>query len=291
MKTMQKIAQSDFSDETVQMLIQVAKPHYGFCIKDYYFCKSVYCVYEKSLDYQYFDKNSQPLFGEIQRSRQKENQCEHLDSRINFKKLGLLTSEIAKKLNCEAFGIDLLLSEKDNSLIVVDLNIFPGYATIDHPQIRNNLERYLNTQLICKKEQHFDYYQQNFNFSKRQLMTIDLDSVKIHQGFINRAVPVTCIGEKVKNGQYRVGSKGRCGVSEKTKVCDYKFKGQEFYGRMIELVFESSQQEEDDDTAYIVTDYTMQKSEDNHNFIVLDFHSFVSIFDLLEENFIVKLMR
>lgn len=124
--------------ERFDFMIQLAKPHYGNCVKTYYTVGTSTFNYQESLRLDYFDKTSGPKFGKVDRKTLAYNQTNlDLDRKFPFRKIEKFMDFVSGKMDLLSFGIDFVFEEKSGNVWIIDLNSFPGYEVIRKPQVKN----------------------------------------------------------------------------------------------------------------------------------------------------------
>lgn len=123
-------------------MIQLAKPHYGNCVKTYYTAGTSTFNYQESLRLDYFDKSTGPNFGSVDRKALAYNQINlDLDRKFPFRKIEKFMDFVSDKMDMMSFGIDFVFEEKSGKVWIIDLNSFPGYEVIRKPGVKNCFQR------------------------------------------------------------------------------------------------------------------------------------------------------
>lgn len=279
------------TNEGIKLILQIAKPHFGICVKNYFISGSNVINYQQSLDDSYFDKQIEPVYGVIPRDFQYGQNADELDNILKYqlKKMNEFLRFLAKKLNFETFGLDFIISEKDSCIHVIDLNCMYNHRFFKHSQLQNVMQRYLNNQLLGEKKEFFDFYRKFEHFSDCQILSINSNTIRVQQGFIKIVIRVLGIGGNVQEGQYIITQKGGENHEEFERVKGFY---QNFYGRVIEL-----ENQESKDKVYIVTEYSQNKSREmlDQNFngcklICVSFSDLFKIYDILDIDYQIKII-
>ena len=139
-----KIKHKTKNNEKIQIIIQLAKPHFGNTVKQYVMAFDSYFNYQESLKLEYFEKSKKPDFGVIYRKLKYNQVNPSLDEHMRFKQAQRFAEIFGEELSCCMLGLDYVVDEKRRDIWIIDVNSFPGLKVIDKPQIGNTIWRKLN---------------------------------------------------------------------------------------------------------------------------------------------------
>ena len=109
-----KFLQEDcIGPKDVQMILQVGSPHFGLCVKHYYFAGVHVFNYQESLAQSYFDKSQPEKFGELIRKFKYDQSSPVLDLKVKFACLKRFMNMVKDSARYEAIGLDYIIRESD----------------------------------------------------------------------------------------------------------------------------------------------------------------------------------
>ena len=135
----------------LQLFFQIGRPHFNAAVKHYFACGTSFFNFQETLEKAYFDKESEPSFGQINRKLAYNQESEDLDRILPFLKVKKFMLQVAEAANYQGMGLDYIISERTHTISIIDFNSYPGYKVCTHPQIKNMHERYLNELVLAKK--------------------------------------------------------------------------------------------------------------------------------------------
>lgn len=274
----------------VPYILQKALPHFGICIKHYYYAGVHTFNYQQSLGPDYFDKSIGPQFGKICRKLEYNQQSQKLDEVIDFESLKRLMVKLANSQSYHAIGFDLLLSEKDHSYVLIDVNQYPGALVIDVRRIKSVFESYINRLFLEKKQEFFPHFDGKNGFYAGQSLSLQAQTLTFRLAFIHRQFPVARTSG-LAPGSYLLTSID--GNNQKKDEIARGWFQQGYLGTVIKL--QKIQQGEShmssiSEIAFILTEETVEKHQSlTTPFLSLKFEELANLCDLLREGDVLEI--